>query len=48
MMKGNYEIKYHTVKSFLQVFRSIVSNNFADGVNVRQVSCDSGCVHDIV
>lgn len=36
------------MQSFLQVFRSIVSNNFADCVNVRQVSSDSECVYDIV
>lgn len=48
MKHDKLSFKNPTVQSFLQVLRSIESNNFADGVNVRQVSSDSGCVHDIV
>lgn len=37
-----------TVQSLFQVFSAVVSNHLADGVNVRQVRGDSGCVNDIV
>lgn len=37
-----------TFQSFFQILRTVVSNNLAGCVDVRQVGGDSGCVHNIV